>query len=98
LDVHNLYQYDTRCLAQAYLYFIGIAEMTTFMTALTEKVTEMSGGLTPLIKEMTTAFTIFLIKIFDHEILYKIGDNSKFARQNTSDTGIPQWKNKRFDF
>jgi hypothetical protein len=98
LDLHSLYQYDIRCLAQAYLYFVGIAEMTTFMTALTKKVTEMTGGLTPFIKEMTTAITFFFIKVFDHDILYKIGDNSKFAHQNTSDTEIPQWKNKRFDF
>jgi hypothetical protein len=98
LDVNNLYQYDICCLAQASLYFGWIAEMTAFMTVLTEKVTEMTGGLTPLITEMTTAITIFLIKVFDHDILYKIGDNSKLVHQNTSDTGIPQWKNERFNF
>ena len=42
LDVNNLYQYDICCLAQASLYFGWIAEMTAFMTVLTEKVTEMT--------------------------------------------------------
>jgi hypothetical protein len=98
MDLHSLYQYDIRCLAQAYLYFVGIAEMTTFMTALTKKVTEMTGGLTPFIKEMTTAITIFFIKVFDHNVLYKISDNSRSSHQNISYTGIPQWQNKGFDF
>ena len=51
--------------------------MTAFMTALTEKVTEMTDGLTVLTNEMTTAITIFFIKVFDHNVLYKISDNSR---------------------
>jgi hypothetical protein len=72
--------------------------MTAFMTALTEKVTKMTGGLTPLAKEMTTAITIFFIKVFDHDILYKIGDNSRSSHQSTSYTGVSQWQNKGFNF
>ena len=72
--------------------------MTAFMTVLTEKVTKMTGGLTLETKEMTTAITIFFIKVFDHNILCKISDNSRSSHQSTSDTGIPQWKNKGFNF
>ena len=72
--------------------------MTAFMTALTEKVTKMTGGLTPQTKEMTMAITIFFIKVFDHNVLYKISDNSRSSHQITSYTGIPQWQNKGFNF
>ena len=74
--------------------------MTAFMTEMTEKVTEMTDELTVLTNEMTTAITIFFIKVFDHDVLYKISDSasSSPSHQNTSDTGIPQWKNKGFNF
>jgi hypothetical protein len=68
LDVNNL-QYDIQCLPQTSLYFERTAEMMAFMTVLTEKVTEMTGGLTPLTKEMTMAVAIFFISIFDHNVL-----------------------------
>jgi ATP-dependent exoDNAse (exonuclease V) beta subunit len=99
MDINNL-QYDIRCIAQASLYFERTLEMTAFMTALTEKVTEMTDELTVLTNEMTMAITIFFIKVFDHDILYKISDStssSSPSHQNTSDTGIPQWKNKGFN-
>jgi hypothetical protein len=74
--------------------------MTAFMTVLTEKVTEMMDEMTVLTYEMTTAITIFFIKVFDHNVLYKISDStsSSLSHQSTSDTGIPQWQNKGFNF
>ena len=53
--------------------------MTAFMTALTEKVTEMTHELTVLTNEMTLTITIFFIKVFDHDILYKISDITSTA-------------------
>jgi hypothetical protein len=44
------------------------------------------------------AITIFYIKVFDHNVLYMISDNSRSFHQSTSDTGIPQWRNKGFNF
>ena len=61
---------------------------------LTEKVTEMTVRLTPLTKEMTTAITIFFIKVFDHNVLYKISDITNPSHQNTSDQGYLNGKTR----